>query len=220
MAKTRTHTPQPIAPMLEDSFSTAVENRVAELNNLLAREGRTTSDPMALALRGIRVALRDFGVTFERRVVTPVTVAVAPKAAAPAPKAAPAKAATPKATTKAAPTPAAPTAKARKARTIKEDQIATLQVAGSISEAAPYGTDSDGRPLAPYGVKNDGTPMKRRGRTAAAPKVEEAPAARASAPVAEAPAEAASEASEESAEPSGETAVPAEDDLDGLLAGL
>jgi hypothetical protein len=206
MAKTRTHTPQPLAPMLEESFSTAVENRVAELNNLLAREGRTTSDPMALALRGIRVALRDFGVTFERRVIAPVTAAVAPKTAAPT-------------TTKVAATPAAPTGKARKARTIKEDQIVTLQMAGTISEAAPYGCDDTGRPLAPYGVKNDGVPMKRRGRTAApsAP----APAARASAPVAEATAEATSEeVSEESAEPaSGETAVD-ENDLDGLLAGL
>jgi hypothetical protein len=168
---TRTHTAQPLAPMLENSFSTALENRFAELNNQLAREGRLTNDPMVLALRGIRRSLaEDHGVTFERVPVKGAVVAPAPVAA---PKATAAKAtktaAAPKAskvtTTAAAPT----TGKARKALKIKEEQIASLQVAGSVSEASPYGCDADGRPLAPYGIKNDGTPMRRRGRVAAAP---------------------------------------------------
>lgn len=228
MGKTKSHrTSHPLAPMLAGSFATELENRFAELNNLLALQGVLTSDPLAIALSGIRRGAREIGVTFERVVPTATPVVTAPVAAkaqvtktAATPASKPAATAKPAKGGKAATTEAAPAAKPRKARAIKEDQIAALQVAGSVSEAAPYGTDSDGRPLAPYGVKNDGVPMKRRGRTASA-KPAAAPAARST--VSEAPAVAAPEETEEAAPASGETEAPAVtsgDDLDDLLAGL
>lgn len=180
MSKTRTHTPQPLSPMLENAFASALENRFAEVNNHLAREGRLTNDPIVLALRGVRRALtEDHGITFERVSVKPV--AVAPAATPKVTKGAKGAAkATPVAkTTKVAATAPATTGRQPKPRTIKEAQISELQVAGSIDEAvAPYGRDEAGRALAPYGIKNDGiTPMKRRGRTASAPAASAAPVA-------------------------------------------
>jgi len=217
MGKTKSHrTSHPLAPMLAGSFATELENRFAELNNLLALQGVLTSDPLAIALSGIRRGAREIGVTFERVVPTAAPVVTAPVAKPATTKAATAPVSKPAKGGKAASTEAAPAPKARKARVIKEDQIATLQVAGSVSEAAPYGTDADGRPLAPYGIKNDGVPMKRRGRTASAP-VAKAPAARSEV------AETAAPAVEEAAPASGETEVPAaaaSDDLDDLLSGL
>lgn len=236
MAKTkaRAHTPKPIPAMLEGSFGSVVENRIAEMNNQLAREGRLTNDPLAVALRNMRLSLRDAGFTFDRvppgATVTPAAP-VAPKAAAPK---APAKtAAAPKAT--ATPKAAAPAA-TKKARKIKEEQLAELQVAGTVSEAAPYGTDAEGRPLAPYGVKQDGVPMKRRGRVKETP-VAPTPKAKA-APVAAAPessedegdeseddtevaeATAALTSEEDETESADDTEEATSDDLDDLLDGL
>jgi hypothetical protein len=230
-AQARTHTPKPIPAMLEGSFGSAIENRIAEMNNQLAREGRLTNDPLAVSLRNIRVALREQGFTFDR--VAPGTVATptptpAPKAAAPAAKTAPAKA--PAAKTTKAPTKeaAAPATTKVKVRKIKPEQIEELQLAGSVSETAPYGTDAEGRLLAPYGVKNDGTPMKRRGRVAA-PKAETAETA---APVASTPAveETAEDAEVAAAEAAlseddseadvGEGTSVGDEDLDDLLKDL
>lgn len=205
MAKTKNHrTSHPLGSMLVGSFATELENRFAEMNNLLALQGVTTSDPLAIALAGIRRGAKEF-VTFDRIVpgVTP--------SAAPAPKAAATKAAPAKATASAASTAAA--TKVRKAREISEDKLASLQVAGSISEAAPYGTDAEGRPLAPYGVKNDGVPKLRRGRKAAE-TVEAAPAPKAKA------AKAAPAAAPEAVETTSEEPEVNEEDLDTILEGL
>lgn len=137
----------PLAPMLVGSFASELENRFAEMNNLLALQGITTSDPLAVALSGIRRGARELGLTFER--VTPGTAVVAPtKMVTTA-----AKAAAPKPAVVATVT----------AREITESQIAQLQVPGSVSEMAPYGTDVSGAPLAPYGIKNNGVPKLRRG---------------------------------------------------------
>ncbi len=202
--QTRTHTPKPIPAMLEGAFSTVIENRVAELNNQLAREGRLTNDPLAVSLRNLRIALKEQGFSFER-----IPVGAAPVAAAPAAPA-PAKARQAPAKTKTTPPAAGPT---KKVRTIKEEQIEALQVPGSVSETAPYGTDADGRPLAPYGVKQDGTPMKRRGRR------KETPAA---APAKAAPSKPAAQAvaSEETEEEETEEASEDEDEVAAAVAAL
>lgn len=212
MAKTKNHrTSHPLGSMLVGSFATELENRFAEMNNLLALQGVTTSDPLAIALAGIRRGAKEF-VTFDRIVPGATTTAAAtPKAATP--KAAPAKATAPAASPAASPAAAT---KVRKAREISEDKLASLQVAGSISEAAPYGTDAEGRPLAPYGVKNDGVPKLRRGRKAAETVEAAAPAPKAKATAKAAPAAAAETVEEATSE---EPEV-IEEDLDSILEGL
>jgi len=229
--QTRTHAPKPIPALLEGSFGTSIENRIAEINNQLAREGRLTNDPLAVALRSLRGSLKEHGFSFER--VTPGAVTTVTPVATAAPKAAkanaPKAAAAPKANApKAAPAAAAPTTHT-KARAIKPEQIEEMQVAGSVSETAPYGLDDKGRALAPYGIKNDGvTPMKRRGRVAAAPAAAPEPKA-AKAPKATAAPVAVEEETEEepetveaaaSAVAEAEEETETEDDLDDLLSGL
>lgn len=221
--KTRAHLPKPIPAMLEGSFGTTIENRIAELNNQLAREGRLTNDPLAVSLRNVRIALKEQGFTFER-----VLTGAAPTTPAPVQTAAPVKRTTTTKTT----APAVTTGP--RAREIDEKQIDTLQVAGTVSEEAPYGRDASGRALAPYGVKKDGIPMKRRGRVAAAPVVAAAPkptTAAATAAVDEEDAELESEvdaaqaALEASTEDDLDEEAPeeggaSEEDLDDLLAGF
>jgi len=149
--------------MLPEAFATAIENRIAEFNNTLAREGRLTDDPAYVMLRSIRRELVNLGVaTFVRTAggasETP-TAEAAPKKE---------KAAKKRRTRRAA--KAAPAAPSAPVHVIegddKESQVAALQVAGSVSDNAPYGLDSDGAALAPYGVKKNGVPMKRRGAPA------------------------------------------------------
>jgi len=218
--QTRTHTPKPIPALLEGSFSTAVENRIAEINNHLAREGRLTNDPLAVMLRALRTDLKATGFTFERvlpGVETPVVTSTA--------NAAPKKNAAPKVQK----AQAAPVSTGS-VRVITPEEIDSLQVAGSVDEenGAPYGKDAEGRALAPYGVKKDGSPMKRRGRVAAEESTESTPAptqkaAPAPTPVqaVEAAPEAVETASTETEEVSAEeTAAGDFDDLESVLADL
>lgn len=226
--QTRTHTPKPIPALLEGSFSTAVENRVAEINNHLAREGRLTNDPLAILFRALRTDLKAAGYSFDRvplgtETVVSAAPANAPKSNAPKKNAAP----------KAQKTQAAPVSTGS-VRVITPEEIDTLQVAGSVDEenGAPYGKDSEGRALAPYGVKKDGSPMKRRGRVAAEESTESAPAptqkaaptpSPAATPVqaVEAAPEAVEAASTETEEVSAEeTAAGDFDDLESVLADL
>ena len=158
-----------IPAMLEGSFATAIENRFAQMNNQLAREGRLTNDPMALLLTSLRDDLKAEGLTFERvvpavQVVTQTThqtVTTTQGAPQTTPSIAPKAMAAPK-----APKETSAVAPQERARECKPEQLMTLQVPGSVNDNAIYGTDSKGRRLAPYGVKLDGSPMKRRGRVA------------------------------------------------------
>lgn len=173
MAKIQQRTSHILSPMLPGSFATELENRVAEMNNLLALRGVHSNDALAVCLQGIRRGAREMGATFEP---TTQPFTAAETAAMPKTKNQPKN--QPAATTAAPASKPAPTAAAgKKARVITEDQITKLQVAGTVSEVAPYGCDAEGRPLAPYGIKNDGVPMKRRGRVK-----ESAPAPVAAAP--------------------------------------
>jgi len=161
--KTRkTRTPKPIPAMLPEAFATAIENRIAEFNNTLAREGRLTDDPAYVMLRSIRRELVNLGVaTFVR---TASGASATPTAEA-APKAKTAKKRRTRRAAKAA--PAAPSVPVHVIEgDDKEAQVAALQVAGSVSDNAPYGLDASGAALAPYGVKKNGVPMKRRGAPA------------------------------------------------------
>jgi len=205
--QTRTHTPKPIPALLEGSFSTAVENRIAEMNNHLAREGRLTNDPLAVMLRALRTDLKATGAfSFERVLpgtTTPIPTTV--EANAPRKNAAPKKNAPPKKANTVQ-------VSSDSVRVISPDEIESLQVEGSVDEenGAPNGKDAEGRALAPYGVKKDGSPMKRRGRVAAEDSEEsEAQAAQA--------VEAAPEAV---TAPTESEAASDFDDLDSVLADL
>ena len=158
--KTRkSRTPKPINAMLEGGFGTALENRIAAFNNTLALEGRLTNDPAYVMLRDIKRELVTLGVATFSRVAQAVQEATTTESPAP------------KSRRKGAEAAAAPVA--GPVRVIegtpeeKDTQVAQLQVADSISEATPYGRDSEGAALAPYGVKKSGIPMKRRGKRAA-----------------------------------------------------
>lgn len=157
-------TAQYLTAMLEGAYATSLENRIAQMNNQLAREGRMSNDPLVQIMLGLRHDLKAEGCTFERQV--PQFAPVAPVAsvqAAPveAPKA-------PRPATQAAPKAATATPKVTfTVREIKAEQLASVQVPGSETDIAIYGTDKQGRVLAPYGLKNDGSPARRRGRVAA-----------------------------------------------------
>lgn len=160
-------TAQYLPAMLEGAYATSLENRIAQMNNHLAREGRMSNDPLVQIMIGMRHDLKAEGLTFERQVPQFAPVVAPQVHAAPVETAAP-KA--PRASTQGAPKAAATTAPkaAFMVREIKSDQLATIQVPGSETDVAPYGTDKQGRVLAPYGVKTDGSPARRRGRVAAA----------------------------------------------------
>lgn len=231
--QTRTHTPKPIPALLEGSFSTAVENRIAEINNHLAREGRLTNDPLAIMIRALRTDLKATGFTFERVLPGFETPAVSTVNAAP--NNAPKKNAAPKAqntqtqtTTTTTSTTKVSSVSSDSVRVITPEEIDSLQVAGSVDEenGAPYGKDAEGQSLAPYGVKKDGSPMKRRGRVAAEESTESTPTPTqkaaptpASVQAVDAAPEAveAASAEESSAE---ETAAGDFDDLESVLADL
>lgn len=215
--QTRTHTPKPIPALLEGSFSTAVENRIAEMNNHLAREGRLTNDPLAVMLRALRTDLKATGAfSFERVLpgtTTPIPTTV--EANAPRKNAAPKKNAPPKKANTVQ-------VSSDSVRVISPEEIESLQVEGSVDEenGAPYGKDAEGRALAPYGVKKDGSPMKRRGRVAAEDSEEsEAQAAPTQAAPTQA-AQAVEAAPEAVTAPTESEAASDFDDLDSVLADL
>ena len=218
--QTRTHTPKPIPALLEGSFATAVENRIAELNNHLAREGRLTNDPLAVLVRALRTDLKAAGFSFDRVIHASTTPAIPQKANA-APKNAPKKNAAPKAQK-----PQTAAVSSDSVHVISPEEIEFLQVEGSVDEenGAPYGKDADGRLLAPYGVKKDGSPMKRRGRVAAEETTQEAaPTPKAPAPAAQtaptSPVQAV-EASAETVESTDEDPTKDFDELEAVLADL
>lgn len=176
--KTRQNTPKPLPALLVGGFATSVENRLAEINNYLAIEGRLTDDPLAVLLRGLRRDLKESGFTFER-VAQGQPVAQTPRSQGTRSQGArQGSRSQGQGARKAASKAAAPEVTVT-SREITEDEIASLQLAGSISDVAPYGTDSEGLALAPYGIKKNGAPMLRRGRRAEGTKEttpQEAPA--------------------------------------------
>lgn len=176
-----TQTATLLPAMLEGAYATSLENRIAQMNNQLAREGRTSNDPLVRIMLALRHDLKVEGCTFERQIpgMTATVAAPAPvmttapvMITAPTPKVRTSSQGAPKATTK-----TATTVTVQNIREIKPEQLEALQVPGSENEVAIYGTDKNGRVLAPFGVKNDGTPMRRRGRVAAATVASDEPSA-------------------------------------------